>query len=58
LFVRPLPGLVALMAEFGPELARRAGRPWAARLLTVLVAPLRAMVNGGDRFGVRLTQPR
>ncbi|SFB02582.1 SnoaL-like domain-containing protein [Amycolatopsis marina] len=58
LFVRPLPGLVALMGEIGPELARRAGRPWAARLLRVLVAPLRLMVRSGDGLGVRLTQPR
>jgi hypothetical protein len=58
LFVRPLPGLVALMAALGPELARRAGRPWAARMVTVLIAPLRAMATSGDRFAVPLIQSR
>ena len=28
LFVRTLPGLVALMDRFGPDIARRNGRPW------------------------------
>ncbi|WP_116049093.1 nuclear transport factor 2 family protein [Amycolatopsis palatopharyngis] len=56
LFVRPLSGLVALMGEIGPELARRAGRPWAARLLSVMIMPLRLLVRSGDQVGVRLTQ--
>ncbi|WP_290056682.1 nuclear transport factor 2 family protein [Amycolatopsis solani] len=58
LFVRTLPGLVALMDRFGPDIARRNGRPIAARLLSVLAKPLLAMVRSGDRHAVPLTSPR
>lgn len=58
LFVRPLPGLVALMDAFGPDIARRNGRPFAARLLAVAAKPLLAMVRSGDRRAVPLAGPR
>jgi len=54
LFVRTLPGLVALMDRFGPDIARENGRPVVARLLSVLVKPLLAMVRSGDRRAVPL----
>jgi hypothetical protein len=58
LFVRTLPGLVALMDRFGPDLARRNGRPVVARVLRVLVKPLLAMVRSGDRRAVPLVGGR
>ncbi|HET6288129.1 MAG TPA: nuclear transport factor 2 family protein [Amycolatopsis sp.] len=58
LFVRPLPGLVALMDAFGPDIARRNGRTFAARLLAVAAKPLLAMVRSGDRRAVPLAGPR
>jgi hypothetical protein len=58
LFVRTLPGLVALMDRFGPDLARKNGRPGVARALGVLVKPLLAMVRSGDRHAVPLVAPR
>ncbi|HET6708745.1 nuclear transport factor 2 family protein [Amycolatopsis sp.] len=54
LFVRTLPGLVALMDSFGPDIARVNGRPVVARVLSVLVKPLLAMVRSGDRRAVPL----
>ncbi|MEU0536724.1 nuclear transport factor 2 family protein [Amycolatopsis tolypomycina] len=54
LFVRTLPGLVALMDRFGPDIARANGRPVVARVLRVLVKPLLAMVRSGDRRAVPL----
>lgn len=58
LFVRPLPGLVALMDAFGPDIARRNGRTFAARVLAVAAKPLLAMVRSGDRRAVPLAGPR
>ncbi|MCR6486356.1 nuclear transport factor 2 family protein [Amycolatopsis sp. OK19-0408] len=58
LFVRTLPALVALMDRFGPDIARRNGRPLAARVLGVLAKPLLAMVRSGDRHAVPLAAPR
>jgi hypothetical protein len=58
LFVRTLPGLVALMDAFGPDIARRNGRPWAARLLAAAAKPLLAMVRSGDRYAVPLVAPK
>ncbi len=58
LFVRPLPGLVALMDAFGPDIARRNGRTFAARLLGVAAKPLLAMVRSGDKHAVPLAGPR
>jgi hypothetical protein len=58
LFVRTLPALVTLMDRFGPDIARRNGRPVAARVLAVLAKPLLAMVRSGDRHAVPLAAPR
>ncbi|WP_158888516.1 nuclear transport factor 2 family protein [Amycolatopsis anabasis] len=58
LFVRPLPGLVRLMAAFGPDIARANGRPAAARFLAAATRPLLSLVRSGDRFGVPLAGPR
>jgi hypothetical protein len=58
LFIRPLPGLAEVMGTFGPDIARRNGRPGAARLLSVLTRPLLSMVRSGDRFAVPLAQPK
>ncbi|QWF80231.1 nuclear transport factor 2 family protein [Amycolatopsis sp. CA-230715] len=58
LFVRTLPGAVAMMDAFGPGIARRNGRPWAARVLSVLSKPLLGMVRSGDRFAVPLAGPK
>jgi hypothetical protein len=58
LFVRPLPGLVAMMDAFGPDVARRNGRSAAARLLAIAAKPLLAMVRSGDRHAVPLAGPR
>jgi hypothetical protein len=58
LFVRTLPGLVALMDRFGPDIARANGRPVVARVLGVLVKPLLAMVRSGDRRAVPLVSGR
>ena len=58
LFVRTLPGLVALMDRFGPDIARRNGRPLAARFLGLATKPLLAMVRSGDRHAVPLAAPR
>lgn len=58
LYVRPLPGLTALMAALGPALARRNGRSrFVVGLLRVMVAPLVAGTRIGDRTGVRLALP-
>jgi hypothetical protein len=59
LFIRPLPGLTAVMAALGPELARRNGRSrFTAGLLKVMTAPLVAATRSGDRFGVKLALPK
>lgn len=58
LFVRTLPGLVALMDRFGPDIARRNGRPLAARFLAFAAKPLLAMVRSGDRHAVPLAAPK
>lgn len=58
LFVRTLPGLVALMDRFGPDIARRNGRPFAARFLAFAAKPLLAMVRSGDRHAVPLVVPK
>lgn len=58
LFVRPLPGLTALMAALGPPLARRYGRSrFTAGLLRVLTVPLVLATKAGDRTGIPLALP-
>jgi hypothetical protein len=59
LFVRPLPGLTALMAALGPDVARRFGRSWlTATTLTTMIKPLEFATRFGDRAGMRLAIPR
>lgn len=58
LFVRPLPGLTALMAALGPPLARKNGRSrLVAGLLRVLIKPLVLATRAGDRIGVPIALP-
>lgn len=59
LFIRPLPGLTAVMAALGPALARRNGRSrLAAGVLRAMTAPLAAITRSGDRTGIKLALPR
>jgi hypothetical protein len=58
LYIRPLPGLTALMAALGPSLARRHGRSrFTAAVVRVMAAPLVLATKAGDRTGVRLALP-
>ncbi|MFI7675398.1 nuclear transport factor 2 family protein [Actinophytocola sp. NPDC049390] len=59
LFIRPLPGLTAVMAALGPALAHRNGRSrLAAGVLRAMTAPLVAATRFGDRVGIKLALPR
>ena len=59
LFIRPLPGLTAVMAALGPALARRNGRSrLVSGALRAMTAPLVAATRSGDRFGVGLALPK
>ena len=59
LFIRPLPGLTAVMAELGPRLARRNGRSrFTAGVLRAMTAPLAAATRSGDRAGLRMALPK
>jgi len=49
LFIRPLPGLINLLAILGPRLARMRGRPGRA-LVAKGAAPLAAAVGATDRL--------
>jgi hypothetical protein len=58
LYIRPLPGLTAVMAALGPPLARRYGRSkLTATLLRAMTAPLVAATRSGDRVGIPLALP-
>jgi hypothetical protein len=54
-FMRPLPGLLALAATLGPSLARRRGRT-RALLLKAMLAPLAAAYAAGEPLAVRLSR--
>ncbi|MEV0199627.1 nuclear transport factor 2 family protein [Nonomuraea sp. NPDC050691] len=54
LWIRPLPGLTALMAALGPRLARAGGKPGLAVLAAAATQPLAAMTRFGDRTLVPL----
>lgn len=54
IYVRPLPGTVAMAAAFAPALARARGGRVRAAVLTVLLAPIRALLLHGDALAVRL----
>jgi hypothetical protein len=58
IYVRPLPGTVAMAAAFAPALARARGHRLRAVLLTVMLAPVRALLLHGDALGVRLLSRR
>jgi hypothetical protein len=57
LFIRPLPGLTAVMAALGPALARKNGRRTGS-LLKLMTAPLVAATRSGDRLGIGLALPK
>jgi hypothetical protein len=58
IYVRPLPATVAMAAAFAPALARvRHGRV-RARMLWLLLLPVRAMLMRGDALGVWLLKRR
>ncbi|MFI6179684.1 nuclear transport factor 2 family protein [Nonomuraea sp. NPDC051191] len=54
MWIRPLPGLTALMAALGPRLARDKGKPGLPLLVGAASAPLAAMTRLGDRTLVPL----
>lgn len=51
IFIRPLPGLMTLMAAVGPGVARSNGRPLVA-LLAAMIWPMVAAMRLADRFVV------
>ena len=57
LFGRPLPVVTAVMADLGPRLLRRQGRPGLARVVRLATAPLAAMTRLGERRLVPLADP-
>jgi hypothetical protein len=57
LFGRPLPGVTAVMAEIGPALLRRQGRPGRARVVAAATKPLAAMTRLGEAHLVPLAKP-
>jgi hypothetical protein len=57
LFGRPLPGLAAVMADIGPRLLRRQGRPRLARVVSLATRPLAVMTRIGERQLVSLADP-
>jgi hypothetical protein len=56
-FVRPLPGLTAMLAALGPKLARRRG-PAQAAALTAMATPVALLTRAGDKPGTRLAGMR
>jgi hypothetical protein len=57
LFVRPLPGVTAMMAAIGPKLLKRQRKPGLARVIAGATAPLAALTRLGERHLVPLTDP-
>lgn len=55
LWLRPLPGLTAVMGRIGPELAREQSRARAA-VVAGLTAPLVAATRAGDALAVSLVR--
>jgi hypothetical protein len=58
LFGRPLPVVTAIMAELGPRLLRRQGRPGLARVVRLATAPLAVLTRLGERRLVPLADPK
>lgn len=57
LFGRPLPAVTRVMADIGPRLLRRQGRPGAARLVGAATGPLALFTRVGERRIVPLADP-
>ncbi|MBN8882951.1 MAG: hypothetical protein J0H73_11630 [Salana multivorans] len=57
LLLRPLPAATAFLRALGPRVARRQGRPGAARVLTVAGAFLDTVAASGDERFVPLARP-
>jgi hypothetical protein len=57
LFGRPLPGLTTIMADIGPRLLRRQGRPGLARVVKLAITPLAVLTRIGERRLVPLADP-
>jgi hypothetical protein len=58
IYVRPLPSTVAMAAAFAPALARARHGALRARMLWLLLLPVRAMLMRGDALGVWLLRRR
>jgi hypothetical protein len=58
IYVRPLPATVAMAAAFAPALARARHGRVRARMLWLLLLPVRAMLMRGDALGVWLLRRR
>jgi hypothetical protein len=58
IYVRPLPATVAMAAAFAPALARRRHGRVRARMLWLLLLPVRATLMRGDALGVWLLRRR
>ncbi|WP_086829354.1 nuclear transport factor 2 family protein [Allokutzneria sp. NRRL B-24872] len=54
MWIRPMPGIVAVMGALGPKIARGFGKPRMAVLLSVLIKPLQLMVGSGDKLAARV----
>jgi hypothetical protein len=57
LFGRPIPGLAAVMADIGPRLLQRQGRPGLARIVNLATRPLAVITRLGERRLVPLADP-
>jgi len=57
LFGRPLPALTTVLAEIGPRLMRRQGRPQLARVIGMATRPLATITRIGERRLVPLGDP-
>lgn len=57
LFGRPLPALTTVLADLGPRLMRRQGRPQLARVIGMATRPLATITRLGERRLVPLGDP-
>lgn len=55
-YIRPLPGLTAVMAGLGPRVARERGR-MVSVAIRAMTAPLAFFTRVGDRIAVRVAKP-
>jgi hypothetical protein len=54
IYVRPLPGMVAMAATFAPALARARGQHVRAAVLRLMLLPVAGLLRRGDALGARL----